>query len=44
LVPVREILPGRFEGVFIRDALVDPETLQIDQMGMDAIGRLGGHP
>jgi len=41
--PAREIILGRVEGVFIREALVDPETMYINQMGMDAIGRLGGH-
>jgi flavin reductase (DIM6/NTAB) family NADH-FMN oxidoreductase RutF len=41
--PAREIVLGRVEGVFVRDGLVDPQTLHIDQMAMDAIGRLGGH-
>lgn len=41
--PAREIVLGRVEGLFVRESLVDPETLYIDQMGMDAIGRLGGH-
>ncbi len=39
----REIVLGRVEGAFIREPLVDRETLHIDQMGMDAVGRLGGH-
>jgi len=41
--PAREIVLGRVEGVFIRDGLVDPHSLHIDQLGMDAVGRLGGH-
>lgn len=39
----REIILGLVLGVFIRDGLVDAETKHIDQRGMDAIGRLGGH-
>lgn len=41
--PAREIILGRVEAVFIRNYLVDRDSLHIDQMGMDAIGRLGGH-
>lgn len=41
--PAREIILGRVEAVFVRSDLVDQDTLYIDQMGMDAIGRLGGH-
>lgn len=41
--PAREIVLGRVEGLFVRSDLVDARTLAIDQMGMDAIGRLGGH-
>jgi flavin reductase (DIM6/NTAB) family NADH-FMN oxidoreductase RutF len=39
----REILLGQVLGVFIRDGLVDPASKHVDQHGMDAIGRLGGH-
>lgn len=39
----REIILGQVVGVFIRSDLVDAERLHVDQMGMDAIGRLGGH-
>jgi len=38
----REIILGQVVGVFIRADLVD-ERLHVDQLGMDAIGRLGGH-
>ena len=41
--PAREIVLGQVQGVFIRADLVDPATLHVDQIGMDAIGRLGGH-
>jgi flavin reductase (DIM6/NTAB) family NADH-FMN oxidoreductase RutF len=41
--PAREIILGKVEAVFVRSDLVDKDTLYIDQMGMDAIGRLGGH-
>jgi flavin reductase (DIM6/NTAB) family NADH-FMN oxidoreductase RutF len=41
--PAREIVLGRVEAAFIRETLVDPATHHIDQMGMDAVGRLGGH-
>lgn len=41
--PAREIVLGRVEGLFVRETLVDPDTLHVDQIGMDAIGRLGGH-
>jgi flavin reductase (DIM6/NTAB) family NADH-FMN oxidoreductase RutF len=39
----REIVLGEVVGLFVRDALVDPATLYVDQIGMDAVGRLGGH-
>jgi flavin reductase (DIM6/NTAB) family NADH-FMN oxidoreductase RutF len=39
----REIILGEVLGVFIRDGLVDPVSKHVDQHGMDAIGRLGGH-
>ena len=41
--PAREIVLGRVEGVFIRSDLIDRDSLHIDQVGMDAVGRLGGH-
>jgi len=41
--PAREIVLGRVVAVHIRNDLVDAKTHHIDQMGMDAIGRLGGH-
>ena len=43
LGPAREIVLGKVVGLFIREDLVDPDTLYIDQLGMDAVGRLGGH-
>ncbi len=43
LGPAREIILGEVRAVFIRSDLVDAETLHVDQVGMDAIGRLGGH-
>ena len=39
----REIILGEVLGIHIRDDLVDPQNLHVDQHGMDAIGRLGGH-
>ena len=39
----REIILGEVLGVFIREDAVDPANLHIDQIKMDAIGRLGGH-
>ena len=39
----REIILGEVLGIHIRADLVDPRSLHVDQMGMDAIGRLGGH-
>lgn len=27
----------------VRDELIDPKTLYIDQLGLYAIGRMGGH-
>lgn len=38
----REIILGEVLGVFVREDLVN-ERLHVDQHGMDAIGRLGGH-
>lgn len=39
----REIILGQVLGIHIRADLVDPTRLHVDQIGMDAIGRLGGH-
>jgi flavin reductase (DIM6/NTAB) family NADH-FMN oxidoreductase RutF len=39
----REIILGQVLGVFVREELVDRERKHVDQPGMDAIGRLGGH-
>jgi flavin reductase (DIM6/NTAB) family NADH-FMN oxidoreductase RutF len=39
----REIILGEVLGVFIREDAVDPASLHIDQIKMDAIGRMGGH-
>lgn len=38
----REIILGEVLGVFVRDDLVN-ERLHVNQHGMDAVGRLGGH-
>ncbi|MDQ0394975.1 flavin reductase family protein [Labrys monachus] len=39
----REIVFGLVLGCFVRAGAVDPLTKHVDQRGMDAIGRLGGH-
>jgi flavin reductase (DIM6/NTAB) family NADH-FMN oxidoreductase RutF len=39
----REIILGLVLGCFVREGVVDPVTKHVDQRGMDAIGRLGGH-
>jgi flavin reductase (DIM6/NTAB) family NADH-FMN oxidoreductase RutF len=39
----REIILGEVLGIFVRDGLVDREHKYVDQTGMDALGRLGGH-
>ncbi|WP_228028458.1 flavin reductase family protein [Donghicola mangrovi] len=41
--PVRTIVLGQVKRMFVRETLVDPETLYVDQIGIDAVGRLGGH-
>jgi flavin reductase (DIM6/NTAB) family NADH-FMN oxidoreductase RutF len=41
--PARVIVLGQVQRMFVREALLDPETLHIDQVAFDAIGRLGGH-
>ncbi|MCX5571146.1 flavin reductase family protein [Kaistia nematophila] len=39
----REIILGEVLGVFVREDAVDRESLHVDQIKMDAIGRMGGH-
>jgi flavin reductase (DIM6/NTAB) family NADH-FMN oxidoreductase RutF len=39
----REIILGLVLGCFVRAGAVNPVTKHVDQRGMDAIGRLGGH-
>jgi len=39
----REIILGEVKGLFLREDLVDTETKYVDQLGLDAIGRMGGH-
>jgi flavin reductase (DIM6/NTAB) family NADH-FMN oxidoreductase RutF len=39
----REIILGEVVGLFVREDAVNRENLHIDQMKMDAVGRLGGH-
>lgn len=39
----REIVLGQVLGIHIRADIVDPTRLHVDQIKMDAIGRLGGH-
>jgi len=41
--PARVIVLGEVKRMFVRETLVDPETLHVDQIGIDAVGRLGGH-
>ncbi len=43
LGPAREIVLGEVLGLFVRSTLVDTKSLHVDQVGMDAIGRMGGH-
>jgi flavin reductase (DIM6/NTAB) family NADH-FMN oxidoreductase RutF len=43
VTPARVIVLGEVRRMFVRETLVDAETLHIDQIGMDAVGRLGGH-
>lgn len=43
VTPARVIVLGAVTRMFLREGLVDPETLYVDQMAMDAVGRLGGH-
>ncbi len=39
----RQIILGEVVGLFVREDAVDMSNLHIDQIKMDAIGRLGGH-
>ena len=39
----REIILGRVLAVHVREDLVDPERLHVDQRALDAVGRMGGH-
>lgn len=39
----REIVLGRVLAIHIRSDLVDPATHYVDQLGLDAVGRMGGH-
>lgn len=39
----REIVLGRVLAIHIRSDLVDPANFHVDQLGLDAIGRMGGH-
>ncbi|MGA0539679.1 flavin reductase family protein [Neotabrizicola sp. VNH66] len=43
VTPARVIVLGEVKRMFVREGLVDPETLYVDQIGIDAVGRLGGH-
>ena len=43
LGPAREIILGQVIGVHVRSDAVNPENHHIDQMKMDAVGRMGGH-
>ena len=43
VTPARTIVLGEVKRMFVRETLVDPETLYVDQIGIDAVGRLGGH-
>jgi flavin reductase (DIM6/NTAB) family NADH-FMN oxidoreductase RutF len=39
----REIILGEVLGIFIREDAVDPVRFHVDQLKLDAIGRMGGH-
>ncbi|WP_417725286.1 flavin reductase family protein [Salipiger sp.] len=43
VTPARTIVLGEVKRMFVRETLVDPQTLYVDQIGIDAVGRLGGH-
>jgi flavin reductase (DIM6/NTAB) family NADH-FMN oxidoreductase RutF len=39
----REIILGQVLGAFIREGIVDEANKYVDQKGLDAVGRMGGH-
>ncbi len=39
----REIILGEVKGVFLRPDLVDRGKKYVDQLGLNAVGRMGGH-
>lgn len=41
--PAREIILGEVVALYVRSDAVDRSNLHIDQLKMDAVGRLGGH-
>ena len=41
--PARTIVLGEVKRTYVRETLVEPETLDVDQIGIDAVGHLGGH-
>jgi len=43
LGPAREIILGQVIGLYVRSDALDPSNLHIDQLKIDAVGRLGGH-
>jgi len=43
VTPARVIVLGEVKRMFVRETLIDPATLHVDQIGIDAVGRLGGH-
>lgn len=43
VTPARIIVLGEVKRMFVRETLVDRETLYVDQIGINAVGRLGGH-
>lgn len=43
ITPARVIVLGEVKRMFVRETLVDRKTLYVDQIGIDAVGRLGGH-
>ena len=43
LGPAREIILGEVVALYVRSDAVNPSNLHIDQLKMDAVGRMGGH-
>ncbi len=43
VTPARVIVLGEVQRMFLRESLLNRETLHVDQMAIDAVGRLGGH-